>query len=97
MATSVYKNDFYNADDKTKKNLRVPKCNYEIEANRIFSDVKNKNKFVSDVMTTTHTDYKKTLGQHKIYGELTKPEIKTTLEEKRNLIFDKDLAEIGKV
>ena len=40
LATSVYKNDFLNADIKAKKNLRVPTCNYEVEANRIFSDVK---------------------------------------------------------
>ena len=46
-------------------------------------------------MTTAHSDYKKKMGAHKIYTELTKPEIKTTMEDQRKLIFDKDLKEIG--
>ena len=46
MGTSVYKNDFFNAETAARKNLRVPKMNMEIEANRIFSDVKAKNNYI---------------------------------------------------
>ena len=59
LATSVYRNDYYNADISAKKNLRVPKFNREIEANRVFSDVKAKNNFPSNKKTTCHTDFKR--------------------------------------
>lgn len=68
MATSVYKNDFFKTDNPAKQNLRAPKMNLEIEANRIFSEVKAKNNYPSQNITTCHSDYKKQ-NSHSMYNE----------------------------
>ena len=84
LATSVYKNDFFSTESAAKKNLRVPKFNREIEANRIFSDVKAKNNYPSNSITTCHQDYRNQKS-HSVYNELKRPELKIMLEEKRNM------------
>jgi hypothetical protein len=84
MATSVYRNDFCRTESSAKKNLRAPKLNYEIEANRIFSDVKAKNNYASNSITTCHSDFKKHKS-HSVYNELQNPEIKKMAQELRNM------------
>ena len=84
LAQSVYKNDFYNTEGKAKTNLRVPKFNREIEANRIFSEVKAKNNYPSNSITTCHQDFKNHKS-HSVYKELMRPELKIMAEEKRNM------------
>ena len=75
METSVYRNDFYSTESTAKKNLRVPKFNREIEANRIFSDVKAKNNYPINSITTCHQDYRNQKS-HSVYNELKRPELK---------------------
>ncbi len=72
MGQSVYKNDYYNSK---QKNLRVPKFNREIEADRVFTLVKDKNNYHSNVETTCHTDFRRHKS-HSVYKGLNKPEVK---------------------
>ncbi len=67
-----YKNDYYNSK---QKNLRVPKFNREIEADRVFTLVKDKNNYHSNVETTCHTDFRRHKS-HSVYKGLNKPEVK---------------------
>ena len=93
LGQSVYKNDYYKVQHK---NLRVPKFNREIEADRIFSKIKEKNGFASNVETTCHTDFRRHKS-HSVYKGITKPEVKEMLQEQRALLLDPDLKEMGNV
>jgi len=63
MGKSLYKHDFNKFDKKLMKNLKSETMNREIEANRMFSSVRKKNKYNQDFMTTQKA------SQLDIYGD----------------------------
>ena len=114
MATSIYKNDF----DKKKRigynlhNLKSEKINMEIEQNKVFTIVREKNKFKGDSMTSAKQAAKDIYGPSSDKLNKSKstaltymkskelcqtPDVKLIQNEKRELENDEDLVKINQV